>query len=108
MTKKPLPIISTKLEKIVGGGQTISTLENGQRLFVWGGLPGETVEVQLTKKKSKLSEGVVVNVIEPSSERVSPRDEDSYMSTSPWQIINFKDEQNYKAALIEEAFELHN
>jgi len=108
MTKKPLPIVNAQLDKIVGGGQTLTTLESGRKLFVWGGLPGETVEVQITKKKSKLSEGVVVEVIEPSTERVQPRDEESYLSTSPWQIINFGAEQHYKAALIEEAFELHD
>lgn len=103
-----MPIITTKLDKIVGGGQALATLESGRKLFVWGGLPDEIVEVQLTKKKSKFADGVVVEVIEPSHERVSPRDEESYLSTSPWQIMSFKAEQHYKSALIEEAFELHN
>jgi 23S rRNA (uracil1939-C5)-methyltransferase len=108
MTKKTLPIVSVNLDKMVGGGQTIATLESGLKLFVWGGLPDEIVEVQLTKKKSKLAEGIVVNVINASSNRVVPRDVESYLSTSPWQIMNFKSEQHYKSALIEEAFELHN
>ncbi len=111
MTKKPMPLVTAKLEKIVGGGQAIATMENGQKLFVWGGLPGETVEVQLTKKKTKLAEGYVVKVIESScsaKERVAPSDEDSYLSTSPWQIMDFPSEQHYKSALIEEAFELHD
>ncbi len=107
MTKKPLPLVTIKLDKIVGGGQTLATMEDGRKLFVWGGLPGEIVEVQLTKKKSKFAEGVVVNVIESSPERVAPHDEESYLSTSPWQIMSFKAEQHYKAALIEESFELH-
>lgn len=108
MKKKILPIVNVKLDKIVGGGQTLGTLEGGRKLFVWGGLPGEIVEVQMTKKKARLAEGVVVEVITPSKERISPRDEFSYLSTSPWQIMNFESEQRYKAALIEEAFELHD
>lgn len=108
MSKKILPIVNVKLDKIVGGGQSLGTLEGGRKLFVWGGLPGETVEVQMTKKKSNLAEGVVVEVITPSSERVDPKDEQSYLSTSPWQIMSFESEQHYKAALIEEAFELHD
>ena len=51
MTKKNLPIVTVKLDKIVGGGQALATETSGRKLFVWGGLPGETVEVQLTKKK---------------------------------------------------------
>ena len=108
MKKKILPIVNVKLDKIVGGGQALGTLEGGRKIFVWGGLPGETVDVQMTKKKSNLAEGVVVDVISPSDERISARDEDSYLSTSPWQIMNFDSEQRYKAALIEEAFELHD
>lgn len=108
MSKKILPIVSVKLDKIVGGGQALGTLDDGCKIFVWGGLPCETVNVQLTKKKSKFAEGVVTEVIKPSSERVQPRDEGSYLSTSPWQIMNFESEQRYKANLILEAFELHN
>ena len=108
MKKKVLPIVNIKLDKIVGGGQSLGTLEGGRKMFVWGGLPGETVAAQMTKKKSNLAEGVVMEVIEPSPERVNPRDDASFLSTSPWQIMNFDAEQNYKAALIEEAFELHD
>jgi len=108
MKKKILPIVTVKLDKIVGGGQALGTLEGGRKIFVWGGLPGETVNVQMTKKKSNLAEGVVIEVTNPVNERVNPRDEESYLSTSPWQIMNFENEQGYKSALIEEAFELHD
>ena len=108
MKKKILPIVNVKLDKIVGGGQTLGTLGSGKKIFVWGGLPGETVNAQMTKKKSNLAEGIVLDVIEASKERIEPRDQESYLSTSPWQIMDFKSEQGYKAALIEEAFELHD
>lgn len=106
--KKPLPTVTVTLEKIVGGGQTLATMDDGRKLFVWGGLPGETVQVQLTKKRSSMAEGVVVEVIKASLERIAPRDPDSYLSTSPWQIMALETEQHYKSALIEEAFELHD
>ncbi len=96
------------LSKIVGGGQAMGVLESGKKVFVWGGLPDETVEVQITKSKSKLAEGIVTDVVTPSPERITPIDPESYMSTSPWQIMNFDAEQHYKSALIEEAFELHD
>lgn len=63
---------------------------------------------QTTKKRSKLAEGKVVEVVQPSSQRVKPMDPTSYLSTSPWQIMGMETEQHYKAALIEEAFELHD
>ncbi len=96
------------LDRIIGGGQTIGTLDTGKKCLVWGGLPGEKVLVQLTKKKSSYVEGYVTEVIEASADRVEPKDPGSYLSTSPWQIMNFEAEEHYKSALIEEAFELHD
>jgi 23S rRNA (uracil1939-C5)-methyltransferase len=108
MTKRPLPQKQLALDKIVGGGQALGTLDDGRKLFAWGGLPDETVTVQLTKKKSNYAEGFVTEVSKASPDRIAPQDPESYLSTSPWQIMRFDAEQRYKAALIEEAFELHD
>ncbi len=108
MSAKSYPTHTLTLDTIVGGGQALGTLEDGRKAFVWGGLPGEKVIVQQTKKKSRYIEGIVTEVLEASPERVDPQDPDSYLSTSPWQLMNFAAEQHYKAALIEEAFELHD
>jgi 23S rRNA (uracil1939-C5)-methyltransferase len=102
------PIVETTLERIVGGGQALGLYPDGRKFFVWGGLPGEKVTAQVTKKRSKLIEGRVTEVLKPSAERVEPRDPASFLSTSPWQIMTAEAESHYKAALIEEAFELHD
>ena len=98
--------MTLELERIIGGGQTIGKLETGKKVLVWGGLPGETVDFQSTKKKSNFIEGIVTEVITPSKERIEPKDPDSYLSTSPWQIMTFEAEQHNKAAQMEEAFEM--
>ena len=96
------------MEKIVGGGQAIGTLDDGRKAFVWGGLPKELVTIRVTKKKSHFVEGIVTEITEESPERITPKDENSYLSTSPWQIMPMSSEQSHKASLIEEAFLLHN
>ena len=101
-------IETLRLEKIVGGGQALGQITDGRKAFVWGGLPGELVTIRLTKKKSHFVEGVVTEVIEPSPERITPRDPDSYLSTSPWQIMPPDAEQQYKTQLISDAFLLHD
>lgn len=105
MKRQPLETI--QLDKIVGGGQALGTLADGRKCFVWGGLPGETVTVRITKKKSHFVEAVVEEVILPSPDRIQPRDPDSYLSTSPWQIMPLEIEQAYKRQLIDDAFTLH-
>lgn len=107
MSKKPFPIVTVTLEKIVGGGQTLATMDDGRKLFVWGGLPTEQVEVQLFRKKNNFAEGYVINVLKPAKDRVEALDPGSYVSTSPWQIMTFVSEQKHKAELIKQAFELH-
>lgn len=105
--KKPF-IEEIVLEKIVGGGQTLGTIADGRKAFVWGGLPEEKVRAEFTKQKKNYVEGTVIEVVTPSKQRVTPKDPESYLSTSPWQIMSFDAERHYKAALIEEAFELHD
>ena len=106
MKRQPLETIH--LDKIVGGGQALGTLADGRKCFVWGGLPGETVTVRITRKKSHFVEAVVEEVVSPSSDRIQPHDPDSYLSTSPWQIMPLEIEQAYKRQLIDDAFTLHN
>ena len=105
---KPALSHTVLLDTIIGGGQALGTLDDGRKALVWGGLPGETVAFRVTKKKSHFVEGVVSEIKTSSTERISPADPDSYLSTSPWQFMKFSAEQHYKAALIEEAFELHD
>jgi 23S rRNA (uracil1939-C5)-methyltransferase len=100
--------ITTKLEKIVNGGQALGATDDGKKVFAWGGLPGEIVQVKLTNVKKSYSNGIVQSVMEPSRFRITPRDKTSYMSTSPWQIMSYEYEQEIKKQLIVEAFKLHH
>lgn len=99
---------SISFSHIVGGGQAIGTLPSGKKVFAWGVLPGEVATVQQTKKRSSYIEAVATTIETASAERVAPVDPESYLSTSPWQIMNPSSENHYKSALIEEAFELHD
>jgi len=108
MRERPQHLERVRLEKMVGEGKALATTADGRKLFVWGGLPGEDVTVQVTKKRSKMLEGFVSEVHEASKLRVEPRDPDSYLSTSPWQIMSLETENDFKAQLVQEAYELHN
>ncbi len=98
-----------KLDSIVHGGQCIATItegtfNKGKKLFVWGGLPGEIVDVRITKRKSSYLEGIVVKVINASKNRIQANEPNSYLSTSPWQIFEFSYENELKQEIINETF----
>ena len=93
-----------KFDKITPGGQALGTLENGKKIFAWGVLPNETAKIQITKSKSSFVEGFAVEIFESSPERIEPKDKESFLSTSPWQIFDFDFEQKIKQELIFESF----
>ena len=97
-----------KIEKIIPGGQALGTYEDGRKIFFWNALPGEIVtEYEITKQKSHYLEAIATKIESPSPFRVEPKDE-CYLSTSPWQIINYDYELKLKSELVQEIFREHH
>lgn len=93
-----------RVEKIVPGGFGLGVKEDGKKVFLWNALPGESVEEFLiTKNKSRYEEALALKIINPSKFRVNPKDA-CYLSTSPWQIIDFDYENQLKSELVAESF----
>ncbi len=106
MSKKKQQILEqVRLEKFVHGGQCIAHIEGSDKpIFVFGGLPGEIVTVRVTKKKSSYREGIVTEVVQSSEHRIEPLEPESYLSTSPWQIMDFEYENDSKLEILNESF----
>lgn len=97
-----------KIDKIIPGGQGIGTDETGKKIFFWNTLPGEEIsDYIITKRKSHYDEAIALEILDPSSFRASPMD-DCYLSTSPWQIINYDYELKLKQELVVELFREHH
>ncbi|MBR2543610.1 class I SAM-dependent RNA methyltransferase [Candidatus Saccharibacteria bacterium] len=96
-----------KIEKLIPGGMALSTDENGKKIFLWNALPGEEIlEYKITKNKSHYTEGIATKISSPSPFRVEPKDE-CFLSTSPWQIMDYDYELIQKQALVVEIFREH-
>ncbi len=91
------------ITKLVHGGQGLGTLADGRKVFVWNALPGEVVRVEVIKKKRSYCEAIAREVVQASPERTTPREE-NYLATSPWQMMTFEAENNYKAEIVRELF----
>ncbi|MBR6505256.1 class I SAM-dependent RNA methyltransferase [Candidatus Saccharibacteria bacterium] len=97
-----------KVDKIIPGGQSIATLEDGKKIFFWNALPGETVtDYIITKNKSHYIEAIANQINNSSAHRVVPKDE-CFLSTSPWQNMDYKYELQTKRELVVEIFREHN
>ena len=96
-------IYTTTLEKIVPEGKSLARV-GGKVVFVWGGLPGEKVSIEITRNKKTYAEGRLVEIIEPSLNRIKPA-EDHYLICSPWQILPYEKQIEQKRALLVEAYQ---
>lgn len=97
-----------RVEKIIPGGQGLGTKNDGKKIFFWNALPGEDVEeFKITKKKAHYLEAIATKIQNPSKYRIIPKDP-CFLSTSPWQIINYDFELKLKQELIVEIFREHN
>lgn len=98
---------SIKIEKFIPGGQAIGTLENGKKVFFWNALPGEIVtKARITKEKSHFVEAIAVDIANASERRIEPAD-DCYLSTSPWQMMDYDYELSQKAEILQEIYRQH-
>ncbi len=95
------------IEKLIPGGQALATLEDGKKAFFWNALPGETIEkYDITKQKSRYIEAIATKISNPSNHRIDPKDT-CFLSTSPWQIMDYDYELEQKQALVTEIFREH-
>jgi 23S rRNA (uracil1939-C5)-methyltransferase len=91
------------IEKLVNGGQGLGRTPEGKAAFIWNALPGETVEVEVLDNKKTHLEGIATKIITPSKDRIHPR-EGTFLSTSPWQMMNFETENYWKRAIAAEQY----
>ena len=99
--------MTIEITKLIPGGQALGTHEDGRKIFFWNALPGEGVtDYLVTKKKSHYYEAVATTIVNPSPYRVEPKDS-CYLSTSPWQILDYNYELKQKQSLVQEVFREH-
>lgn len=88
-----------QIEKLIFGGQGLGHIavanSRNRTILAWNVLPGESIQLQPWKKRRGVLEGVAVEIIEPSPERVEAH-EQHYLSCSPWQVLSWKAEQEWK------------
>ena len=68
--KKPLPLIEgVKIEAVAAEGKSLVRVDD-MVVFVPFAIPGDIVDLQVTKKKHSYAEAEVVRIVEPSPDRI--------------------------------------
>lgn len=102
IAKKPEQQTTCSSDKPAGRGCMA-----GKKALVWGVLPGERVKFKVTKKRSDFVEGIAYEILTKSAERIEPKDA-LFLSTSPWQIMSYERENEYKQAILADSLKRAN
>src|SRR3954452_24490535 len=79
--------LELRVDSLAFGGNGVARTEGGYVLFVNGGMPGDLVRAEITKRKRAYAEARVVELLEPSPERIAPRADHP---GAPWQVLPYE------------------
>ena len=94
--KDKIVLYNVEIESVAAEGNALARVD-GKVLFVPQCIPGDVVDVRLTRKRSGFMEGVVVNMVKPSPLRVEPFCEHyGVCGGCKWQALPYELQLKYK------------
>ena len=106
---KPREIVTKQLriDKLDHKGFGVSK-DSRRFLQIWNALPGELVSVDFIKgKRFRKKSLTATEVLEKSPHRIEPLEKDHFLSCSPWQIVDWEEENKLKAQSVASIFKEH-
>ncbi len=102
---KNIEKIQLEIESLAFEGKGVSH-HNGKVVFVRNAVPGDIVEVELTKCKKKYSEGKITRIITPSPNRIPSRCEYfGICGGCSFQNLSYDKQLHWKRSFVIDAFE---
>jgi 23S rRNA (uracil1939-C5)-methyltransferase len=89
------------VDSFAHGGNGVARLD-GFVVFVQGAVPGDRVRAAVTKAKRGYAEARVVELLEPSPDRIEPR---AAHPGAPWQVLPYERQLEEKERQVREALE---
>jgi 23S rRNA (uracil1939-C5)-methyltransferase len=95
-------MVTLEITRLTNGGDGLGHLD-GKAVFVGGTLPGDTVRCRLTVEKKRYAKGQLVQVVQPSPQRINPECEYfSQCGGCDWQMLAYTDQCAWKQRLFSE------
>src|SRR3954470_3648553 len=92
--------LELRVDSLAFGGNGVARTDGGYVVFVNGGVPGDLVRAEITKRKRAYAEARAVEILEPSPERIAPRADHP---GAPWQVLPYERQLEVKHAQVAEA-----
>jgi 23S rRNA (uracil1939-C5)-methyltransferase len=98
---RPGDELELRIDSLAFGGEGVARLgEEGYVVFVAGGIPGDRVRALVYKRKRSYAHARVVEVLEPSPERIPPTADHPGV---PWQVLPYERQLQIKRGQVDEA-----
>ena len=91
--------LEVQVDSLAYGGNGVARTE-GFVVFVAGAVPGDRVRARIYKAKRHYAEARVVELLEPSPERIPPRADHP---GAPWQVLPYERQLKVKAEQVDDA-----
>ena len=91
--------VELRIDRLAFGGNGVGRLD-GYVVFVPGGLPGDRVRAQVVKRRKTYAEGRLLDVLEPSPDRITPR---AAHPGAPWQVLPYERQLAEKESQVRDA-----
>ena len=98
---RPGDELELRIDSLAFGGEGVARLgEEGYVVFVAGGIPGDRVRALVYKRKRTYAHARVVEVLQPSPERIPPTADHPGV---PWQVLPYERQLEIKRGQVDEA-----
>jgi 23S rRNA (uracil1939-C5)-methyltransferase len=88
------------IDRLAYGGAGVARTETGYVVFVRGAVPGDRVRARIGKSKRSWAEAELVELLEPSPERVEPV---AHHPGAPWQVLPYERQLEEKESQVRDA-----
>ena len=90
------------IEKIASQGQGMATVE-GMPIFIPGVIPGQKVQVVITKVKDRYAEGRLLKILKPAVGEIQPKCKHFWdCGGCVWQNLSYDKQITYKEEIVKE------
>ena len=104
--RKKKPISNIRIDAYAAEGKSIAHLEDGKVLFVEGAIPGDIVNVRVTKDKKSWAEGKIIELVEPSEHRIEAFCQHfGTCGGCKWQMLPYEYQLKYKQQQVQDQLE---
>jgi len=100
---KKKDIVELEISDLAYGGTSVAKVD-GYVVLVYGGIPGDVVKVEITKKKSNYAEAKVLQIVKESNLRTKPRcSHFGFCGGCTWQNLKYEEQLRFKTKQVKES-----